>query len=323
MLYPLKFKPVILEKVWGAGRLKTIYGKDCRDIEKCGESWEISGVESRASVIENGFLAGNDLHEILEIYMEDLVGEHVFSSYGIKFPLLVKLLDTSDYLSLQVHPYNGFVDGDTKYAGKTEMWYILNAEPGSEIIAGFKKDVSRETFLNSLRDKSLKQLLNVYKPKPGDAFFIPAGTLHAIGAGVTLIEIQQASDDTFRVYDWDRPGLDGKPRELHLEKALKVIDFNANLSCKIDYAEVVNSPVNLVEDKLFTVNLLTIDKNTKLDYIRINSFVILCCVEGSFKLRYNEGMEEVKAGQCLLLPSELNEVEFVTSEKTKIAEVYL
>ncbi len=318
MLYPFKFKSQFFEKVWGANNLKNLLGKNCAHIEKCGESWEISGLENKSSEIENGFLSGNCLDEIIEVYMEDLVGEKVFSQFGINFPLLFKWIDTSDYLSVQVHPGNG-----KNVSGKAEMWYVINANPESEIILGFNRIVSKEDFISHLENKSLKQILNVVKPKTGDVFYIPPGTIHAIGAGITLLEIQQSSDITYRVYDWDRPGLDGKPRELNVEEALKTIDFNALNQGKIFFPEQLNESVNILQNEYFTINMLAFNKAIKTDYVKIDSFVVLCCVEGNYNIIIDGVEETIEKGRCILLPADSNEVELTTNILTRIIEVYL
>ncbi|MBS4013187.1 MAG: class I mannose-6-phosphate isomerase [Bacteroidetes bacterium] len=317
MLYPFKFKTQFFEKIWGANNLKYLPGKNCAHIDKCGESWEISGLENKSSEIENGFLAGNFLDEIVEVYMEDLVGERVFSQYGNSFPLLVKFLDTADYLSVQVHPGN-----NKATLGKAEMWYVVNAEPESEIILGFNQKVNKEAFIYHLENKSLRSILNIIKPKAGDVFYIPPGTIHAIGAGVTLLEIQQSSDITYRVYDWDRPGLDGKQRELNIEQALNTIDFEAINLDKISFSEQLNQSVSILQTDYFTANVLAFNKPFKTDYVKIDSFVILCCVEGSYKINIDGVDELIEKGRCILLPADSNEIELI-SDFARIIEVFV
>ncbi len=320
MLYPLKFKPLVFEKVWGAGRLSSLYNKDCGSIERCGESWEVSGIKGKPSVIENGFLAGNELSEIVEVYMEDLVGEEVFKKFGDFFPLLVKLIDTDDYLSLQVHPGNNIPQNNGNEHGKAEFWYVLNAEKNAEIIVGLGNDVDKETFVKHIENKTLKSICNVYKVNKGDAFFIPPGTIHAIGSGVTLLEVQQSSDITYRVYDWDRPGLDGKPRKIDIDSALKVMDFSANDNCKIPYRKVINSPVNLADNEYFNINLISFDKKLSVDYFHLKSFVVITCVEGSVTLKYYDGTEKLNIGQSLVLPAEIHEIEFIPEGNATLIE---
>jgi mannose-6-phosphate isomerase len=321
MLYPFLFKPIFFEKVWGANRLTGLFGKNCQHLGNCGESWEVSGLENKSTIIENGFLAGNELCEIVEIYMEDLVGEDAYGIFGATFPLLVKFIDTSQYLSLQVHPEG--VPGKVKNNGKAEMWYVLNAEPEAEIIVGFNRKINKEEFIKHLENKTVKDILNVEKPKAGDVYFIPPGTIHAIGSGVTLIEIQQTSDTTYRVYDWDRVDAHGNTRELHKEMALQTIDFNSEISGKIPVVEALNQSVNIIQNKFFTANILAFNKNIKTDYVKVDSFVILCCVEGNFELISQSGSEYIEKGRCVLLPAETTEVEFVTTKFSKIIEVYI
>lgn len=322
MLYPLKFKPLFFEKIWGGNRLKTLFNKEYSDIKNCGESWEISDVENRNSVIDNGFLAGNELAEIIEVYMEDLVGESVFSSYGIKFPLLFKFIDTDDYLSLQVHPGFSSDKPMDSSGSKAELWYIVDAEPDAEIILGLKKDTSKEEFLEHLNNNSIKEILNIEKPVAGDVYFIQPGTIHAIGKGVTLLEIQQSFDVTYRLYDWNRKGLDGKPRELHLENALKAVNFEASNN-KINVTVNVNSSTNLVKNKYFTSNIIEFDNNIQRDYIKIGSFVVYSCLEGKMDIKYKDGMEKLAKGQHVLLPAELKEVELIPASFSRIVETYI
>ncbi len=318
MLYPLKFKPVFKEKVWGANRLKTLFNKNIAGLKNCGESWEISGIENNPSVIENGFLAGNELAEIIEIYMEDLVGEAVFRNFGIMFPLLFKFIDTADYLSLQVHPGN--IPGES--SGKAEFWYVLHAEADAEIIAGFNKDITKDIFTEHLNSNTLKEILNINKPKAGDVYYIPPGTIHAIGPGVTLLEIQQASDTTYRVYDWDRKGLDGNKRELHLEKALDTIDYNKSF-CIINTDSASNGITNLIRNNIFTVNALEFNGVFNRDYIKIGSFVAYNCLEGEVVLKYNGGKEKLAKGQSVLLPAEIKEIELVSEKNSRVIETYI
>ncbi len=320
-LYPLKFVPHFKDKVWGGTRLKTLFGKNFGPLPNCGESWELSSVPGSISVVANGFLAGNELHELIEIYMADLVGEKVFDKHGNKFPLLIKLLDTNDDLSIQVHPDDAVAQARHHSPGKTEMWYVIHAEPGAEIIAGFNKDVSRESYLQHLKEKKLKDMLNVYKAKTGDVFYIPSGQVHAIGAGITLCEIQQASDVTYRIYDWERPGSDGKFRKLHTEEALDVIDFSEQDNL-VSYKTAANTPSELVRSPYFITRYLQFDKKLELDYYLVDSFVVYICLEGGFKIHYPGGKLNVIKGETVLLPAIINGVALEPDGNAHLLECY-
>lgn len=321
-LYPLKFKPQYKDKVWGGRRLKNLFGKNFDPLPNCGESWELSSVPGNVSVVENGFLAGNELHELIEVYMTELVGESVYEKHGNAFPLLIKLLDTNADLSIQVHPGDDVARLRHQSAGKTEMWYVIGAEPGSEIIAGFNKDVSREEYLHHLENKSLKSILNVYNTGVGDVFFIPAGQVHAIGAGVTLCEIQQSSDITYRLYDWDRPGSDGKPRKLHIEEALDVIDFKAKDN-QVLYEPQPNDAVKLVSSPYFTTNLLEFTMARELDYFFVDSFVVYACIDGACRIEYPGGEELLKKGETVLLPAAIKNLVLLPDGNCRLLETYV
>jgi mannose-6-phosphate isomerase len=323
VLYPLKFKPIYKDKIWGGTRLKTLFNKDFSPLPNCGESWELSGVPGNVSVVENGFLAGNTLNELIEIYMGELVGEKVFEKHGNEFPLLVKLLDTSSFLSIQVHPDDAYALKHHNSFGKTEMWIVLGVDEGSEIIAGFGKEVTRDEYRHHLENNSLRGILNIEKPVPGDVFFIPAGRIHAIGAGITLLEIQQTSDVTYRVYDWDRKDENGKLRELHTDQALEVLDFKKYPNYKTDYSLKLNQPTELVKCPFFTTRMLEFDSQKEIDYIFLDSFVILCCIEGNTMLNYPGGVEVVQAGDVVLIPADIKSISLTPQGKCKLVETYV
>ncbi|MFO7979118.1 MAG: type I phosphomannose isomerase catalytic subunit [Bacteroidales bacterium] len=323
MLYPLKFKEIYKDKVWGSNRMSSLLNKEDCPFEQCGESWELASLENNVSVVANGFLEENTLTELAEVYMGDLVGDKVYQRFGVNFPLLVKFLDTSDYLSVQVHPDNKVAALKHQSQGKTEMWYVLAAEPDSEIIVGFKKPVTRELFMSHLKNNTLREILNVEKAAAGDVYHLPAGRIHAIGAGITLCEIQQASDVTYRVYDWDRPGMDGKPRELHVDQALEVMDFEALPEYKTRYEPKENGQVNLVKNEFFTTNLLTFHRDIELDYVFLDSFVVYVCLEGKGTIKYPSGKESFSKGDTILLPAEIKNVTLQTHAECKIMEAYI
>lgn len=324
-LYPLKFKPIYKEKIWGGNRLATLLHKQPQPPALCGESWEISGVQDNVSEVSNGFLEGNTIEELMEVYMGDLVGEKVYEKFGVEFPLLIKLIDANDILSVQVHPDDALARKKHHAYGKTEMWYILDAEPGSELIAGFKKPVSSPDFSRHFEQKTFLPLLQVEKVEKGDAFFIPAGTIHAINKGILLAEIQQTSDVTYRLYDWDRTDSNGKPRELHVDLALEAIHYDTAFRSKIEIGKTIRNKSKLAQCPYFVSNLIEFEKPYDFDYSAIDSFVIYMCMEGECRIFYHPDQEAVscKAGETVLIPAELKEILIEPVKKTKLIEIYI
>jgi len=323
MLYPLKFTPIFKTKIWGGTRLKSMFNKDFSPLPNCGESWELSGVRDNVSMVKNGFLAGNSINELAEVYMGELLGEQVYGKYGAMFPLLIKLLDTESYLSIQVHPDDIYAQKHHQSQGKTEMWVVLDAKEDAEIITGFNRNIDKATYLEYLEKQKLKEILNVEKARKGDVFFIPPGRIHAIGSGVTLLEIQQASDVTYRVYDWNRKDEKGNERELHTSRALDVLDFTKQDSYKTDYTLYENKPTELVKTPYFTSRMLEFSKQRETDYMFLDSFVILSCIEGNFMLGYPGGVEVVQAGDVVLVPAEIKSITLTPQGKCKLVETYI
>jgi mannose-6-phosphate isomerase len=322
MLYPLKFTPVILDKIWGGKKLNSILQKDTSS-SRAGESWEISGVKGNISMVSEGFLEGNNLTELIEIYMGDLVGDKVFEKFGYEFPLLIKFIDASDRLSIQVHPDDQLAAKRHGSFGKSEMWYVLQADNDAEITVGFRKKVSKEAYLKHLNNKTLENILNVEKTFKGDVFMLPAGRLHAIGAGILLAEIQQTSDVTYRIYDYDRPDQSGKLRELHTELALDAIDFNHHNKYKTDYLIKANERINLADCEYFRTNLYEITKSYELDYFNEDTFIIFICVEGKIRIEYQGGSAELSQGETILVPAVIKNLYLTPLLKSRLLEVYL
>jgi len=322
-LYPLKFKPLYKEKVWGGNNMSTLLNMNYAPLKNCGEVWLISGVEDNESIVSNGFLKNNTLNELIEVYMGDLTGDRVFEKFGTGFPLLFKFIDTQEYLSVQVHPDDELAMQRHGCLGKTEMWYILNAEPGAELISGFKKKITKDDYLSHLKNKTLRDILNVAPAKAGDAFYIPAGHVHAIGPGIMLAEIQQSSDITYRIYDWDRFDVAGITRELHTELALDAIDFETSGSNKTHASIIKNRPVLIQQSEFFMVNLLDVDLNLNRDSAGIDSFIVHLCIEGAYDLVYNGETIKISLGEAVLIPAELKEFEIHPLPKCKILETYI
>jgi mannose-6-phosphate isomerase len=322
-LYPLKFETVLKEKVWGGNALVTRYNKKPVKTEKVGESWEISAVADNQSVISNGFLAGNNLEEVIEVYMGDITGDPVFEKFGNEFPLLIKFIEACEDLSIQVHPDNKLARERHQAYGKTEMWYILESEKGAKIYTGFREGVTKEMYEASLMDGTLTDLLNVENPDPGDTFFTPAGRVHAIGAGTLLVEVQQTSDITYRIFDWNRKSSGKEKRELHTDLALDAIDFSANGENKIRKEPGLNKPENLVSCEFFNTNILRFDKPLNKEYYFIDSFVVYICIEGEFKIRWDGEEESVLKGETVLLPAMIREVVLVPKGEARLLEIYI
>jgi mannose-6-phosphate isomerase len=322
-LYPLKFKPIIKESIWGGKKLNTVLGKDIPS-DKSGESWELSGVQKNLSVVSDGFLKGNDIQELTEVYMGDLVGDKVYKKFGIEFPLLIKFIDANDVLSIQVHPDDKVAKERHNAYGKTEMWYVLENKPDAELICGFKKDITKDEYLNNLKNNTLKDILNSEKVAPGDCFFIPAGRVHAIGAGILLAEIQQTSDITYRIYDFDRRDAAGNARELHTDLAVDVIDYKAHSEYKTEYTSEQNKATKLVDCQYFTTNTLSFDSSIDCDFNLIDSFVIYIGIEGCFDIEYRSGEKtRVNKGETVLVPAMLKEFTLTPQPSAKALEVYI
>jgi len=322
-LYPLKFKPIIKDKIWGGTRLKKILNKKCKT-DKAGESWEISGYPGDISRVRNGFLSGNSLEELVEVYMGDLVGDSVFEKFGTLFPLLIKFIDANDVLSIQVHPDDELALRQFNSFGKTEMWYVIEAEKEAEIIVGFNQPTTKDSYLGHLNNKTLMSILNAEKTFPGDVFFLPPGRIHAIGQGILLAEIQQTSDATLRIYDFDRVDDQGKPRELHTEKALEAIDFKSYPYYKTPYTKDPNQPNRLASCRYFTTNYFSITGPVTREYHDIDSFVIYMCIEGKVMIHYHQNEKELLVkGETALLPAEIKEVSLVPEKESKLLEIYI
>ncbi|MFO7616719.1 MAG: type I phosphomannose isomerase catalytic subunit [Bacteroidales bacterium] len=323
MLYPLKFKPIYQYRLWGGNKLRDVLEKmDAPDMT--GESWEISGVEGAISVVKDGFLEGNDLQELIEVYMGDLVGDSVYDRFGLEFPLLIKLIDANQVLSVQVHPDDQLARERHDANGKTELWHTIQADPDAVLYTGFNRSLDRETYLAFLAENRIEELLNCEPVQAGDSFFIPAGRVHAAGAGILFAEIQQTSDLTYRIFDWNRLEKNGRPRALHTELALDAIDFKHYDSYRNAYEPVLNGAARIVETPHFTVNHLCFNRSIDRDYLDIDSFVVYICLEGSFLLHFGEENPVlVKKGKTILLPAIFKDVTLDAREETKVLEVYI
>jgi mannose-6-phosphate isomerase len=322
-LYPLKFKPIFKDKIWGGNRISKVLGMDISPLTTCGEAWVLSGHHNGPSVVANGFLAGNELNELIEVYMDDLVGAISFDRFGDEFPLLIKFIDSNDYLSIQVHPDDELAADRYQTNGKSEMWYVISSEDGAGLFCGFKGKVDRELFIKHLTDKTLPLILNNEKVKEGDVFYVPAGRIHSLGPGILLTEIQQTSDITYRIYDWDRVDSHGSPRELHTLQALDAIHFEDPEPVRLSYRNEQNNPVTLLNSPHFTTNLIDLTQPVNRDYSELDSFVIYICTGGKARLEYRDGHLPVNTGDTFLIPAELTGCRLVPSLRSRILEVYL
>jgi len=322
-LYPIRFKPLLKETIWGGSTLRERFGKASRPGALVGESWEINGMTRSSSVVANGFLKGNTLEEITEIYMGDLVGDMVYERYGNEFPLLIKFIDAHDTLSIQVHPDDRMASERHHAWGKTEMWYVIDADPGAVIYTGFRKKTTREEYLYHLNNRKLADLINATPVRAGDVFFIPAGMVHAIGAGVLLTEIQQASDVTYRIYDWDRVEAGGKPREMHTDLALDAIDFDLDRTNLIRKPAEMNHTVMLADCKYFHTGLLQLDRPVIKDFSLTDSFVIYICTQSMAVIDCDGHQEELKAGETILVPASAESVALIPQATATLLEVFI
>jgi len=322
-LYPLKFKTIYKDKIWGGQKINTYLHKDFGDLPNCGETWEISGVKSDVSLVAGGELEGRSLAELLETYQDQLVGKKVYDHFGNIFPLLIKFIDANEDLSIQVHPDDELGKKRHNSFGKTEMWYVIEADPGSTLIAGFNRELNEQIYLEKFNSGHLTDILNKENVKAGDVFFLPAGRVHTIGKGLLIAEIQQTSDITYRIYDFDRLDDKGNKRELHTEEALAAIDYKHHPEYKTSYTPKKDKTVKLVSCPYFTTNLLDFTTGTTKDYSSLDSFVIHVCVEGEYAVKHNGETYPVKMGECILLPKTIDHVELETSTGFKILESFI
>ncbi|MNE08434.1 putative mannose-6-phosphate isomerase YvyI [compost metagenome] len=316
--YPLQFDPILKERIWGGEKLKTILNKPIIS-SITGESWELSTVEGDVSVIANGELKGKPLTELINEWPNEILGTAVYARFGKQFPLLFKYLDAREDLSIQVHPNDELAKKRHNSFGKTEMWYVMQADEEARIIVGFKEKSNPEAYLENLKNKSLLSILDSIKVKEGDVFFLETGTVHAIGAGLVIAEIQQTSDITYRLYDFDRVDAQGNTRELHVDLALEAINYN-----KVDtykkYDKASNQSNAVLDCPYFTTNFLPLDGELTVNKTG-NTFTVYMCVDGAFELEYNDSKLQYKKGDTVLIPAAMNA--FILNGKASILEIYI
>lgn len=327
MLYPLLFENNFHTLVWGGNRLKPMKGLSV-DSEPIGESWEISAVPNSKSVVKNGNFAGQTLNELVAKFGAQFVGKSVYERYGDNFPLLIKFIDAAKDLSVQVHPNDKIAMERHGSLGKSELWYIMKAEPNAKIYVGFKTPISLYEYEKRVEDGSICDVLQEHYVHSGDVFYIPAGRVHAICGGIMLAEIQQSSDLTYRIFDYNRPGLDGKPRPLHTELAKEALDLKVYPTYNVAYNSEINKPIPLQVNEIFSIKLLQVNRAFHRKLYKYDSFVIYMCLEGDAKitLRDSNHSVEITEGNSCLIPAAVADFDVVPNNETgitKLLEVYI
>ena len=328
-LYPFKFKAQLFHKLWGGHTIEKWYDHVPASYENVGEAWVISDIDKYPTEVANGSHAGDTLQDLLEVYMDELVGGKVYDAFGNHFPVLMKFIDATDDLSIQVHPDDDYALEHEDSLGKTEMWYVMPAKGKSAIYLGWNEEMNPELIHKAIADGSLASYLHEYKVKEGDVAYIPTGTVHAMQRDTIVAEIQENSDITYRLYDYNRVGNDGRTRPLKLEQALDVMDFSPVKEAVVTHPEpVLNGAVNLKHTPYFTTNLLTLNTAVQRDYAPLDSFVAYMCVAGECEVKALDCDAEDKTatmrlGEAVLIPASLNDIVIVPNGECKLLEIYL
>ncbi len=326
-MYPLKFEYILKEVIWGGEKISAYKGINT-DRKSVGESWEISTVPNYVSVISNGEWKGLPLTEVIGKYKGKITGEKIYRKYKNELPLLFKFIDTKDHCSVQVHPNDEIAGERHGCNGKTEIWYIIDAEPDAVLISGFSEPISVEEYERRIKDNTLEEVLMHHHAKAGDVFFIPAGRIHAIGKGLLVAEIQQSSDITYRVYDYGRKDVNGVHRELHTEDAVEALDFSVlpENELKQETASDGSGSIELAGCEFFHIHLLNIKENTVKNYRKLDSFVVYMCISGSCELiTADNNKTSLRQGESILIPAFMDSFEIrpATPTGVKLIECYL
>lgn len=323
-MYPLKFEPILKQTLWGGDKIVPFKHLNS-DLRGVGESWEISGVEEDESIVANGPDKGLTLTDMIRRYREELVGEANYARFGNKFPLLIKFIDAKQDLSIQVHPSDELAKKRHNSFGKTEMWYVVGADNGAKLRSGFSEEITSKEYKERVHDNTITDVLQEYNIHSGDVFFLPAGRVHSIGAGAFIAEIQQTSNITYRIYDFNRKDANGNTRELHTDLAREAINYEVLDDYRTAYEPVENEPVELVACPYFTTTLYDMTEEITCDYSELDSFVIFICLDGSCTIRDNEGNELLmKAGETLLFPATVQDITINPTEgSVKLLETYV
>ncbi len=323
--YPLLFAPNLHEVVWGGRRLRPYKGLTPTD-EPIGESWEVSGVPGSTSIIANGAWAGRDLNSVIAEHPDAILGKVTNVKYHGQLPLLVKFIDARRDLSIQVHPNDEMAQREHGKMGKSEMWYIIQADPGAHLYAGFKQAITPYEYQKRVEDGSITEVLADHQVKSGDVFYLPAGRVHAICGGILLAEVQQSSDVTYRIYDYNRPGLDGRPRELHTALAAQALDFHVEANYRTDYGDAANKAVRIIDTPYFDVRVMEISKPFHRDLRKYDSFIITMCIEGDCQISIRSTGETflLKEGHSTLNPAAIADYDILHQHgTTRILDAYI
>lgn len=322
-LYPLKFKTIFKDKIWGGQKIKTVLGKDFSPLPNCGETWELSGVQGNISEVSNGELKGKRLTDLIIESGDALLGKRIHQKFGNEFPLLIKFIDADQDLSIQVHPDDMLAKKRHNSFGKTEMWYIMQADEGATLISGFNQELDRETYQKVFDEGKLTEVLNREQVNAGDVFFLPAGRVHTIGAGLLLAEIQQTSDVTYRIYDFDRVDDQGNKRELHVKEMLDAIDYKKYDEYKSLYTDKSDRVVELVFCPYFTTNKLLLTNDFTVDHTDLDCFKIYICLEGNARINCGASSETISKGEVVLVPADIEKYTLETTGGATLLESYI
>ena len=304
MFYPLLFEPNLHRAIWGGNKLSLYKGIGKID-DSVGESWEVSSIPTSVSVIANGEWKGQDLISIIDKYPDAILGKKVCEKYQGKLPLLVKFIDAKQDLSIQVHPNDEYAQRNHGKSGKSELWYVIKADEGSRLYTGLKHKVSKEELYRHIKNGSITEVLAAHKVKAGDVFYIPSGRIHSICGGIMLAEVQQSSDITYRLFDYNRKGLDGKPRELHIDMALEAIDYKVEDDYRTLYKDCNNKAVQVVKTPYFSIRVMELTKSFHRNLLKYDSFVISLCIEGDCMIHVRSTGEDyiLREGNSTLIPA--------------------
>lgn len=324
-LYPLLFEPNLHTVVWGGNQLRPYKGLEPSD-ELIGESWEVSTVPTSTSIVSNGVYAGKDLISVINENPDAILGKKVNEKYHGQLPLLVKFIDAKRDLSIQVHPNDEMAMREHGKMGKSEMWYVIKADKGAHLYAGFNQEITPFEYQKRVEDGTITNVLADHKVKAGDVFYLPAGRVHAICGGILLAEVQQSSDVTYRIFDYNRPGMDGKPRELHTELAAKALDYHVIDNYRTDYTETSNKAVQIIDSPYFSVRVMEVSKQFHRDLRKYDSFIITMCIEGDCKIRVRNTGDEIllKQGNSTFIPAAIADYDIIPqSGKTRILDAFI
>ncbi|MGL4332746.1 MAG: type I phosphomannose isomerase catalytic subunit [Bacteroidales bacterium] len=322
-MYPLKFEPILKSLIWGGDKIASFKNVET-DQKNIGESWEVSQVEGNVSVVSNGPDKGKDLADLIHEHKAELLGTKVYARFGEMFPLLIKFIDARDNLSIQVHPDDELAKKRHNSFGKTEMWYVMDAEKDAKILCGFSKQIDAAEYVSRVNNNTIMDVIQSYEAKEGQVFYLPAGRIHAIGAGSFIAEIQQTSNITYRIYDYDRRDKDGNARELHTELAKDALDYTVYPSYLSEYEKQDDTANQIVTSPYFTTNYLPITSEIKRNHLASDSFVIYICMKGKAVLTDANGFKvTISKGESVLVPASVADITISPEEPTELLETYI